>query len=363
MIIGVELIEILTIDEKDSLFATKIQLTLTWKDSRLQMFNVKKDMNLNILPANEKESIWVPVITFNNTNDGQVTLNDKKSKATISRQGNFTRSPQSYLDNIYIFEGSENSVQNQRIYEIEWICNYQIQWYPFDTQRCSMVFSPTSEIADFVNLEAGIHKYTGPDLLTEYLIASSQMVLNVDKYGSTSAEVEVQMGRQILGVILTMYLPSILMNIVGHSTNYMKRFFFEAQVSVNLTVMLVLTTMFAAINSSLPKTSYIKMSDIWFLFNLWLPFIEVLILVKKETLRTEMGPINHHGAAVEWENEDDGKNGFAKNSVDAFLSKLRPKNGKVEDVWEEYENDRTFRISSPSMNVDLVAVDENVQVN
>ena len=100
MIIGVELIEILTIDEKDSLFATKIQLTLTWKDSRLQMFNVKRDMNLNILPANEKESIWVPVITFNNTNDGQVTVNDKKSKATISREGNFTRSPQSYLDNI-----------------------------------------------------------------------------------------------------------------------------------------------------------------------------------------------------------------------------------------------------------------------
>ena len=43
----------------------------------------------------------------------------------------------------------------------------------------------------------------------------------------------------------------------------MKRFFFEAQVSVNLTVMLVLTTMFSSINALLPKTSYMKMSDIW----------------------------------------------------------------------------------------------------
>ena len=42
------------------------------------MFNVKSDINLNILPANEKESIWVPVITFKNTNDGKVTVNDKK---------------------------------------------------------------------------------------------------------------------------------------------------------------------------------------------------------------------------------------------------------------------------------------------
>ena len=69
------------------------------------------------------------------------------------------------------------------------------------------------------------------------------MILNTNEDGSTSAEVQVEMGRKILGVILTMYLPSVLMNIVGHSTNYMKRFFFEAAVSVNLTVMLVLTTM------------------------------------------------------------------------------------------------------------------------
>ena len=82
----------------------------------------------------------------------------------------------------------------------------------------------------------------------------------------------------------------------GHSTNYMKKFFFEAQVSVNLTVMLVLTTMFSTINSQLPKTSYIKMSDVWFLFNLMLPFFEVLILVWKDTLRVEKTTeINHHG--------------------------------------------------------------------
>ena len=341
----------MTIDEKDSLFATKIHLTLTWRDSRLQLYNVKNDINLNILPAHEKESIWVPVITFNNTNDAQVTVNDKKSKTAIRRMGNLTKSSQSFLDNIYIFEGSENPIQNGRVYEIEWICNYQIQWYPFDTQRCSMLFVPTSEIMDFVELEAGLHEYTGPDLLTEYLITSTKMILNSNEDGSTSAEVEVEMGRKILGVILTMYLPSVLMNIVGHSTNYMKRFFFEAAVSVNLTVMLVLTTMFASINNSLPKTSYIKMSDVWFLFNLWLPFIEVLILVKKETLRTEAGPINHHGSSVVWEKEKNDNN----DSLDKIISRIHVKGAKVEDSSD-------VTIFSPTMDAALVSVDENVQV-
>ena len=65
-----------------------------------------------------------------------------------------------------------------------------------------------------------------------------------------SLEVEVVMGRQILGMLLTMYLPTTLMNIIGrlnikyiliyiilfipgHATNYMKRFFFEAQVKLS----------------------------------------------------------------------------------------------------------------------------------
>ena len=39
-----------------------------------------------------------------------------------------------------------------------------------------------------------------------------------------------------MGVFLTIYMPTILMNIIGHSTNYFKPFFFEAQVTVNLTV-------------------------------------------------------------------------------------------------------------------------------
>ena len=44
-----------------------------------------------------------------------------------------------------------------------------------------------------------------------------------------------------------------------------------------LKVTLVLTTMFINVNASLPKTSYIKVIDVWLLFNLLLPFAEVLL--------------------------------------------------------------------------------------
>ena len=48
--------------------------------------------------------------------------------------------------------------------------------------------------------------------------------------------IKVIMGRRLLGVFMTVYMPTILMNIIGHSTNYFKHFYFEAAISVNLTV-------------------------------------------------------------------------------------------------------------------------------
>ena len=52
---------------------------------------------------------------------------------------------------------------------------------------------------------------------------------------STGVVVTIVLGRKILNEILTTYLPTFLLIIIIHSTNYYKDFFFEAIVTVNLT--------------------------------------------------------------------------------------------------------------------------------
>ena len=59
---------------------------------------------------------------------------DNKSIITVERQGGFTVSEYSVLDNINIFEGNENFLQITRVYSTKWICNFEIISYPFDTQ-------------------------------------------------------------------------------------------------------------------------------------------------------------------------------------------------------------------------------------
>ena len=55
-------------------------------------------------------------------------------------------------------------------------------------------------------------------------------------------------------------------------------------ITVNLTSMLVLTTMFINVSNNLPKTSYMKMIDVWLLFNLLYPFLVVLLHTYMDTL-------------------------------------------------------------------------------
>lgn len=56
--------------------------------------------------------------------------------------------------------------------------------------------------------------------------------------------------------------------------------------------------MFVGVSQSLPKTSSIKMVDYWLVFNLLIPFIEVLIHTYEDTLRTDEQEVNHHGRTV-----------------------------------------------------------------
>ena len=93
------------------------------------------------------------------------------------------------------------------------------------------------------------------------------------------------MGRNLLTIILTTFVPTVLLNMISYSTNYFKAFFFEAIVTVNLTAMLVLTTLFINVSNSLPPTSYLKMIDVYLIFSLLIPFVEVLLHTLMDSLR------------------------------------------------------------------------------
>ena len=81
--------------------------------------------------------------------------------------------------------------------------------------------------------------------------------------------------RKMMSEMMSTYLPSILLLMITFATTFFKPFFFEAALTVNLTNMLVMTTIFISVMEKLPLTSYPKMIDYWLIFCQLVPFSEV----------------------------------------------------------------------------------------
>ena len=170
--------------------------------------------------------------------------------------------------------------------------------YPFDSQTCFATLKVNSAQALFMELVPGKFSYEGPADLQQYFVKSSKMLKKQGKKKDTLIVIEISLGRKLMNSVLTIYLPTVLLICIIHATNYFKDFFFEAVVTVNLTGMLVLTTIFMTVSSNLPQTSYVKMIDVWLLFCILVPFFEVLLHTWMDYNRSENREINHHGKSV-----------------------------------------------------------------
>ena len=95
-------------------------------------------------------------------------------------------------------------------------------------------------------------------VLTQYLITNWTLAYNNASNVDSGIQMTIVLKRRILNAILTVYLPTILVLIIVYATNFFKDFFFEAIVTVNLTSLLVLTTLFISVSSSLPQTVEIQ---------------------------------------------------------------------------------------------------------
>ena len=90
------------------------------------------------------------------------------------------------------------------------------------------------------------------------------------------------MKRKITSEMMTTYFPSLLLMLITFATTFFKPFFFEAALSVNLTPMLVMTTIFISKMDGLPPISDTKMIDYWLILGQLVPFAAVVIVTSME---------------------------------------------------------------------------------
>ena len=88
----------------------------------------------------------------------------------------------------------------------------------------------------------------------------------------------VELRRNVVSILLVTYLPTLLMNLINQAANYITSpDKYDLIITVNITCMMVLASVYLSVSTSLPTTSGIKPIEVWLLFSLIYPVLVIVI--------------------------------------------------------------------------------------
>ena len=133
--VSLNLLDVAGIREADNEIDIKFRAQFDWFESRATYHNLKKRSSQNTLVDTDINRLWIPNIVYRNNKDNDDTLTAlEKSRLKIKRMGNFSRSSLDILDEVEIFQGSENPISMTQSYTKPFKCKYELRYFPFDTQ-------------------------------------------------------------------------------------------------------------------------------------------------------------------------------------------------------------------------------------
>ena len=176
-----------------------------------------------------------------------------------------------------LYSGTENPIILRRTYQNFFVCKFDtIKSYPFDAQECQIRIYISGTGQSLTRLVGKYLKSFASTSVDQYEIR--EWILserNVTEEGAEGIIITVRLGRNMFNIIMVAYLPIFLINIINQGTNYVCTF--DLLVTVNITSMMVLTSIYLSISESLPTTASIKPVEVWLLFNLAYPFFVIII--------------------------------------------------------------------------------------
>ena len=238
---SLDLHEVIEINELEHFFRAKISLKRTWFDSHLTFHNLKKESS-NEISTTEIEHIWTQGVMFDNTEDREKFKRTDKPevyKIIPNSDFDFKVAENTYLYNTYLFDGSTNALYLEKQFTVEWLCDFNMEWYPFDTQSCTMQFRNTRASVDLL---PGNITYYGSQNLRQHIVQDVKMCSTTIK-GDQVTVVEVILGRPLFSFFLTTTLPTSLLIIISQMTATFSGEYLDMVIQVNLTVLLVEATL------------------------------------------------------------------------------------------------------------------------
>ena len=141
--------------------------------------------------------------------------------------------------NTRLFMGNENIIYYQLQRTVKWVCDFDMRWYPFDIQKCTMEMHSSKSSVKIIPSSV---KYLGPKELTQHSV-KSVTICSTTVEGKSGIIVEVVLGRPLFGTVLTVFMPTCILLLLSQMVRVFGQDHLEMIIDVNLTLLLVLATL------------------------------------------------------------------------------------------------------------------------
>ena len=185
-----------------------------------------------------------------------------------------------------------------------------------------------------VHLEVGEAILETSKELTEYFITHDPKspTLILDRTGGVAFQIIFK--RRLTNEAVMTFFPSLLLITIAYTTSFFKLpNFFNTAITVNLTVMLTITTLLISAVSKLAQTSYIKWIEAWLIFAQLIPFTQVILITLIEWSRSEETS-RHNGSKHNKDMEDESESEIKRSKNPCWLDI----NNKLIKVTFSYQN-------------------------
>ena len=265
------------IDTTEMIMELTFLIGMKWNDRRLKVTNLPIGIPF-LVPSKTTERLWNPLdnILQNNVTIGEVYKSRNQLLRIKSKKAHLPIRIEDPFENKPIDPEKITFTATQR-YRIQYICNFELQKFPFDVQGCNFSFRLNNEKNSEISFPNEMHKviYQGPKTVHQFEFENLSGKIEEFK-GAVVFKYNIKITRNYMNQIINTIFPTWLLFLLAYSTVFINLDNFNNRFMGSVTSLLVLTSLLGSINSGLPKTSYFKYIDLWFLWHITIIFLIII---------------------------------------------------------------------------------------
>ena len=279
---------ILNVDSVDTInmiVTLTLEISIRWHDPRLRFFNLIEN-NDNVVEDTTVDRIWVPLnhLIIENAIIGEI----KSAKRTVHVHPSISQhsGPELSYEN-RVYNGSYNSISISQRMKIKYNCKFVLYSFPFDEKKCFLVFKFNQHRnTKLAFVPDGPIVYNGPNILDQFAIGRMAGDVNTTQ-SSAVFTLTMPLSRIFYHQLLTTFFPTFILGLLAYSTIYIDVEEAESRLGTTVTMMLVQATWVSFVNDHLPKTSYVKLIDCWFIWHILITFAISIFHVLLQRMRKQ----------------------------------------------------------------------------